>query len=725
MFYKDEPALSKCIGASHVVTTRQVMRGRLRWAHLKPVDAIAVLRDLQRLLEVVISTFYNREPPPSFRDAINLTGDCILKLETIPEVMNVDLFSMTVVFFERALARYHTACASQEPELDRLLQASPQELKFFFTGSADAGDVDEDQPETDPLSIITTFMARKYKRTDGEAQKYGQRPFFVVKLARNIEFHGNETPREVALLISASIESALLLQELYPKNVELSVRDRQQFFNEHIKPTLVECRILLSWLTSAPPNTMRMEPLLEAAVDLSSFPGQHDNDALFPNAFEKLRRFILNQEPFECSHPRLFSSELDLTDLVRAFSRFPHSSYRSTELRQAIQTKLEVPVDDATDAALDAMLKTWLLETAIPQDQIEGCRELSAAQLLVRQLAWLPDPVFKTVSNRIVTYRFGFPYLNPTDKRNLRKVFASRFHHYPAGLSPQQAVKERGLGAEESQVVALKDFEFTFPIHNIPTSVEDTRWDFISMLLMMGAESSQLGNSLANESVVPSEFDGGAGGGWASSAGLRGLSGDTFDDTAKPPKTASVPLWSRQSNSWSNVYVAVIKRDPADVTSQVALSSIDQDYRVLQHYAELLRRGAITQRMHDDVVQQRLLTIGAVSTGGAALLPFPSFAHALAPVRAPDPVPANTQPLDHTNAHVARAIAILEQLFDAAGLLPHTQYGAFARALITHGVGDEESIVAMLEEDDRFLKDKIGLNSAQNLRLVRYLRRGQ
>jgi hypothetical protein len=308
------------------------MRGRLQWAHLKPVDAIAVLRDLQRLLEVIVSTFYNREPPRSFRDAINLTGDCILTLESIPEVMHVDLFSMTVVFFERALARYHAVCALQEPELGSLLQASPQELKIFFTGSADAGDIDEDQPETDPLSIITTFMTRKHKRTDGESQKYGQRLFFVIKLARNIEFHGNETPREVALLISASIESALLIQELYPKNPDLSARERQQFYNEHVKPTLIECRVLLSWLTSASPITMRMEPLLEAAVDLPSFPGQHDNDALFPNAFERLRRFILNQEPFECSHPRMFSSELDLTDLVRAFSRFPFSNYRSAEL---------------------------------------------------------------------------------------------------------------------------------------------------------------------------------------------------------------------------------------------------------------------------------------------------------------------------------------------------------------------------------------------------------
>jgi hypothetical protein len=366
------------------------------------------------------------------------------------------------------------------------------------------------------------------------------------------------------------------------------------------------------------------------------------------------------------------------------------------------------------------MLKTWLLETAIPQDQIEGCREHSAAQLLLRQLAWLPEPVFKIVSNRIVTYKFGFPYLNATDKRNLRKVFASRFHHYPAGLSPQQAVKERGLGAEESQVVALKDFEFMFPVHNLPTSVEDMRWDFISMLLMMGAESSQLGNSLA-ESVVPLEFDAGAAGG----AGHRGLSRDTFDDTAKPARTACVPLWSRQSNSWGNVYVAVIKRDPVFGATQVTLPSIDQDSRVLQHYAELLRRGAITQRMHDDVVHQRLIAIGTASTGGAALVPSPAFARELTPARALDPVPAHPQPLDPTNAHVARAIAILEQLFDAAGLLPHTQYGAFAGALIAHGVGDEETLTAMLEEDDQFLKVKIGMNSAQNLRLVRYLRRGQ
>ncbi len=92
--------------------------------------------------------------------------------------------------------------------------------RLFFAGRpvADgdyAEDGDDDADHQDPLALITTYMTRKYMLRDADSQEFGRRKFYLIKLARNIAYHGNETPREMALLISASLESALLIQELY------------------------------------------------------------------------------------------------------------------------------------------------------------------------------------------------------------------------------------------------------------------------------------------------------------------------------------------------------------------------------------------------------------------------------------------------------------------------------------------------------------------------------
>jgi hypothetical protein len=148
----------------------QVLLLRNQWAHPHgvdhhPMDARDGLRDLRQLLNMIMDAYEEsggkiaRPMPPSLRRAAHVTDDCIATLDDIPEDKQVDLFSMTIVFFERALARYCNACKDHIPALAHLLRdnVTPQELKVFFG-------VEKFRP--DPLEIITTYMDRNCPATE-------------------------------------------------------------------------------------------------------------------------------------------------------------------------------------------------------------------------------------------------------------------------------------------------------------------------------------------------------------------------------------------------------------------------------------------------------------------------------------------------------------------------------------------------------------------------------
>jgi hypothetical protein len=490
---------------------------RNNWAHPSisenRIDAQRGLDDLRLLLRDVAAIcqgFELPELPESFNRAKEVTDQQIKTLRdalrgAVP-FMHVDLFSMTVVFFGRSLARYYDACVSCEPLLAPLLRddVESQELKDFFSLATphwqsvfqhDAPRNDDNDGgysggvrRPDPLTIVTTFMERRHKRHHTISQQFGQIPFFIMKLARNLVYHGTETPREMSLLTSACIESSLLIREIQSQR-----QDIDSSYRLYVEPTLKECRILLSWLTTAGGYGVDLAPLLHAAVCNASIPV--DENHLYSdlpgssNAFEKLRRIISDDAPLVCSYPRLFVSENP--DFCRLVQNFNPNEYRNEKLRNTIRHVTGIDIYENDD--IDAILKRWLLANVIPEDRRENCLQYSAADLLRRELAWLLQPVFRHMQPSI-SYSFGFHHMSTSEKSSLQKLFRERFHHFPAELTCAQAVPIR------------RKFEYLYSIEILPPSVDEIRFDLISMMLIMGADSDSLGTHLS-EWTVPMEND--------------------------------------------------------------------------------------------------------------------------------------------------------------------------------------------------------------------------
>jgi hypothetical protein len=471
------------------------------------MNAQSGLADLRNLLRVVAAMCQEFAMPQSFIRASEVTDQQINTLQEalsgdVP-YMHVDLFSMTVVFFGRSLARYYDACVSCEPSLDRLLRDNVpiQELTEFFSLSTprwqrefqdDAARNDDNDGgysggdrRPDALTIITTFMERRHKRRDRISQSLGQIPFFIMKLARNLVYHGTETPREMALLASACIESSLLIREIHSQR-----QIRESSYKLYVEPTLKECRILLSWLTTAGGYGVDLAPVLRAAVCDAPIPV--DEIDLYPDAFEKLRRIICDEAPLLRSHPRLFEPQHpDFVRLVPKFETFERIQYRNRELRNAICDVTGINIQENDD--IDAILKTWLLENVILEDQRASCMQYSASDLLRRELARLPEPVLRRVAP--IPYSVGFHHVSASERSSLQRMFRARFHDYRADLTCAQAVPNR------------RKFEFEYPIEILSPSVDGIRFDLISMMLIIGAGSDSLGLHLSGWTVPMDDDD--------------------------------------------------------------------------------------------------------------------------------------------------------------------------------------------------------------------------
>jgi hypothetical protein len=192
--------------------------------------------------------------------------------------------------------------------------------------------------------------------------------------------------------------------------------------------------------------------------------------------------------------------------------------------------------------------------------------------------------------------------LNADDKKQLRKIFHGRFYNFSARpFDP----KDRA-----------PDFPFMFQIQNLLQNSRngDIRFDIISMLLMMGAESESLKSCLAGA-----------------------LASVNFET----PRI--VPLWDREKG-WSNVYQAFIvggrPHDSSAVRTAQDLPAIfpsateSNEYTsAFQRNARLLKDGAITQAEHDEA--RRELLAGLSRPVSLRSTPQPSVSQARSEVSLP------------------------------------------------------------------------------------------
>lgn len=638
---------------------RQVSALRNLWAHRRRSNAadprevaIEGLRKLREIISLLMMKF--DRTPSSLHVADVVTAECIRTLENIDDYIDqrrsirVDLFSMTIVFFERALVRYQDACLNAErygrlvelpgemATLKYLLRKFPSyddkdyEVLRPFLGNkrpsrkailvSIAGlevllkdDVDKEvlQPLfehkldrlPEPLSIITAFMEEKRKMVDADGQKYGQLPFFLVSLARNRVYHGQETPKVMALLIATCIEIALLMLELNGQNAE----------HHDFVSTLKECEVVLSWITSPWGTTeIDIRRLLEAAADERYV---LEDAHFFPNHFERLRRIIRNEQPVVCSFPRLFTCRPDFRDFdsfVRPFEKFycGEVGYRKRDLLEHIRRFTDIDVEDID--ALDGHLKDWLFRHVIPESEFARCHDFRASDLIGSQLAWLEGrdgPSFKTNCSSVLTQKpFGFD-LNPARELIMRKIFQNRFQKYNMASS--------GYRIERPNA---RPFSFMFhldELFNFNTKQPAlSRFDFISMLLMMGADSESFGQVLREPVDIEDLERGDA----SDSSGGRGVRrgdvsskektfshDDDFDlkkATSAPRDRVRVPLWN--DGLWSNVYEAFICRDDSlketlndrqktldSIAMRLREAGVSDDPTVLTEMSFKLRRGGV------------------------------------------------------------------------------------------------------------------------------------
>jgi hypothetical protein len=711
--------------SSLIVSSRQVLELRNLWAHrhktevsMHGVDgrgqslkAKGGLRKLLQILQTVMHVCVDFVPD-RLHAAAKVTLLCIQTLENIDrqQLLRVDLFSMTTVFFERALVRYRNACVLSQKSAGRLhelaggvatlrdllvkfprkefpkkAEEGPRKfrpcayeesdlaiLSPFFRGlklevcrgettrvsghdvvrdvvrlsdRREVRDVDilcsiaslEDllddhvdlavlQPlfeqellrRPDPLAIITPFMEERCKVTSGHGREYGQLPFFLVKLARNKLYHGKETPKDMALIIAASIESAMMIKEL---NVD--PRKDKTIMDEDVRDTLIECDVLISWLTSPfnplCKNQIDIGPLLEAAADHRY---ALDSAVRFQNHLERLRRIVRNEEPFVSSFPRLFTCRPDIKpDFDRLVQSFPvfflnRDGYRNPMLLRSIReyTGIEAERIAAEDVgSLDRALKDWLFRRAIPETEKARCSEYSASHLLGSQLAWCkPKPLFRTRCESNSLYRahrvgsnpkptpFGFD-LNSEQHENLQKIFKNRFQLYSDQSSAYQ------INSHEGGCMAIPyDFQNEKFNETFVNSAEPylSRFDFISMLLMMGSESELFDRFLKEPFEIADSLDdigSDDGGGDGSKKAEEGAAADDFD--LKKPKATTlkdkliVQTWT--GDTFMNVYDAVISHNRSHPKALDALAlrlrdaDLSDDPTVLADMSFKLQKGRV------------------------------------------------------------------------------------------------------------------------------------
>ncbi len=249
--------------------------------------------------------------------------------------------------------------------------------------------------------------------------------------------------------------------------------------------------------------------------------------------------------------------------------------------------------------SLDRALKAWLFKNAIPETEMARCGDHSASHLLGSQLAWCkPKPFFRTRCEPISVYRgpgvkpFGFD-LSPEKNEILRKHFYNRFQLY-SDQSSAYKIDSREGGCEA--------IPYDFQNEKFVNSVEPylSRFDFISMLLMMGSESESFDRFLKEPFEIadfPDDIGGDDGGGDSS----KKAKGSADFDLKKKTKTLKdkmmVQTWTGEI--FMNVYDAVISHNRSfpktldTLALRLRNAGLSDDPTVLADMSYKLQKGRV------------------------------------------------------------------------------------------------------------------------------------